>query len=113
MPSGSTSKAEAPARKPNAKMPANKSVVKKKRIAAAKARPATRVASASKATAAAKKPTPSRRKPVATTAAKPRGRKAAAPATVTVGDTQYVLGEYGTLMSLEEYERMMAMKSSG
>jgi len=104
MPVKSTTKTKPPA-KATSKAPTKKaSALKKKPASASKANPASRRASGPRPKAAVKR----------AAAAKPVGRKAAAqPATITVGETQYVLGEYGQLMTMDEYERVMGKKSSG
>ncbi len=111
MPARSTSKTRTTA----TKAPARKPVVKKKASAASKAKPATRTKpvarkkSASKPKPGTRKAAPARR----TLAAKAASKGATKPGTISVGDTEYVLGEYGMLMNKDEYERMMAKKASG
>ena len=107
MPARSTSKATSPEKKAT-KAAAKKPAAKKKPAAASKAKPAARKAATSKPKLAAKKAAPGRRAPASKAAS-----KSPEPATITVGDAQYVLGEYGMLMSKDEYDRMMAKKLSG
>ena len=93
MPARSTSKATSPEKKAT-KAAAKKPAAKKKPAAASKAKPSARKAPASKGKAAAPK-------------------RSAKPGTITVGETQYVLGEYGQLMTMDEYELVMGKKLSG
>ena len=106
MPASKTAtKKKAPAKKANL-------AATKKPVAASKAKPAARISPAAKPKAVAKQPAPARGKAPAKATVRSASRKSSpvGPATITVGDVQYVLGEYGQLMSMEEYERMMAKK---
>jgi hypothetical protein len=94
MPARSTSKATSPEKKAT-KAAAKKPAAKKKPAAASKAKPSARKAPASKGKAAAPP------------------KRSAKPGTITVGETQYVLGEYGQLMTMDEYELVMGKKLSG
>lgn len=116
MPARSTSKSQTSAKKRVVTAPAKAPVANKRMARTAK--PCQRKAAAKKAKPTARKAAPPRPKAVAKKTAVPtRGKRAskaaAPPGTISVGGTQYVLGEYGALMTVDEYERMMAKKTSG